>query len=217
MEIQKFRDTVIVAGHPRSGTSLVCQLLKSAGVTFPSDIESDSFNPDGYFELLEEKELEKRLLREAMTPENARAMNNVIRRLNNVEGRAGLKIVRMAAVFFYQHLAGPAPIVYVFRHPAEVKASLFRRGISFFQPDWIENNNALIAGLENFSQSILVSYDSILRKDQSVVRKFKQLGFEIDLDCVSTQLHTQRESRVYLTREEKELYQFLLELERQPS
>jgi len=45
------KDVVIVAGHPRSGTSLACQLVESAGVKFPSDFEGDEYNKSGYYEL----------------------------------------------------------------------------------------------------------------------------------------------------------------------
>jgi len=31
------KNGIFVVGHPRSGTSLACQLLKSAGSTFPPD------------------------------------------------------------------------------------------------------------------------------------------------------------------------------------
>ena len=46
---------IFVAGHPRSGTSLACKLLESAGVHFPSDLSADHYNRDGYFELAEAK------------------------------------------------------------------------------------------------------------------------------------------------------------------
>ena len=52
---------IFVAGHPRSGTSLACQLLESAGVQFPSDLGADEYNKEGYFELADAKELEKKL------------------------------------------------------------------------------------------------------------------------------------------------------------
>ena len=64
------KNSVIVGGHPRSGTSLVCQLVESADVTFPSDFEGDEYNEGGYFELEANKELTKKLMEKAMTVEN---------------------------------------------------------------------------------------------------------------------------------------------------
>lgn len=70
---------IIVAGHPRSGTSVTCRLVETAGVHFPSDLEADDYNKDGYYELSTAKELEKELIDHAMTDENITAMNKVVR------------------------------------------------------------------------------------------------------------------------------------------
>ena len=44
--------TVLVSGHPRSGTSLMMQILQRAGLSLLCDDERppDAFNPRGYFE-----------------------------------------------------------------------------------------------------------------------------------------------------------------------
>jgi len=78
--------SVIVAGHPRSGTSLACQLVESGGVSFPSNFEGDQYNQAGYYEMAESKEVSKLLLKEAMTEENTEKMNAVIKRLNDKAG-----------------------------------------------------------------------------------------------------------------------------------
>ena len=140
------KNGIFVAGHPRSGTSLACKLLESAKVTFPSDTQSDTYNKDGYFELLSAKELEKKLIEKAMTDENIVEINKVIRTLNNTEGLAGLKIVHIPSLFFYNHLAKNIRVLFIFRHPADVKASMLRRGISDFKLDWFDNNNERHAG-----------------------------------------------------------------------
>jgi tetratricopeptide (TPR) repeat protein len=45
-------ETIVVSGLPRSGTSLMMQMLRSAGVSILTDHEraADSDNPEGYFE-----------------------------------------------------------------------------------------------------------------------------------------------------------------------
>jgi len=209
------RNGVIVAGHPRSGTSLVCQLVESAGVKFPSDFEEDEYNQGGYYELALSKDLSKRLLEQAMTVENTIDMNKIVDRLNSYRGPAGLKLVRIPAIFFYRHVAKRLRAVLVYRNPADVKASMLRRGISRFSISWVENNNALIAAYENIKESIIISYESILAKEGWVEEGFKKLGLNVDLSIIKPERRTQQRSRVLITEEEKQLYKILQELERE--
>lgn len=207
--------SVIVAGHPRSGTSLACQLLTSGGVEFPSDFEGDDYNRAGYFELEESKDLSKRLIDEAMTPENTEDMNTLVRRLNDIEGFSGLKIVRIPALFFYRHIAKDLKVVFVFRRPENVKASLLKRGISGFPISWIDNNNALIAGYENIEESIIVSYESLLAQESHVESGFEKLGLSVDMSIVSRDQQTQKNSDVFVPQDERDMYDHLRDLERE--
>lgn len=213
IKAKMLRDSVIVAGHPRSGTSLVCQLLASAGIEFPSDFEGDEYNRAGYFELEQVKRLSKRLIDEAMTVKNTIQLNKIVDRLNTYQGTSGLKIVRVPAVFFYRHIAKKLRAIFVFRHPADVKASLLRRGISKFQPGWFENNNALIAAHENIGQSVLINYETLLSQPAAGKKTFGALGFEVDLDLINTEERTQQQSKIVVSEDEKRLYQRLCELE----
>ncbi len=206
---------VIVAGHPRSGTSLACQLVESAGVKFPSDFEGDDYNESGYYELELSKAVSKRLMEKAMTPENTEDMNQVIRRLNGIDGWAGLKIVRIPALFFYRHLTKNLKSVLVYRHPADVKASLFKRGIAEFPVSWFKNNNALIAAYENIEDSIILSYRSLLTRAEHVKPGFQKLGFDVDLDRIDRSRQTQKNSRICLKPEVEKLYSELRELEKE--
>lgn len=207
------QESVIVAGHPRSGTSLACQLVESAGVDFPSDFEGDQYNKAGYYELEQSKELSKNLIDEAMTEDNTKEMNTIVRRLNDFSGTSGLKIVRIPALFFYRHIAKDLRVVFVYRNPANVKASLLKRGIGGFPISWFDNNNAAVAGYENTERSIVVSYESLLEKEDHVVTGFENLGLDVDMDPVSRDQRTQSDSRICLTRDEENLYERLRELE----
>ncbi len=205
---------IFVAGHPRSGTSLACQLLESAGVTFPSDLPADVYNKEGYFELSFAKELEKKLMEKAMTEENISELNRVVRLLNEGNGLNGLKIVHIPSLFFYRHLAKNIRTVFIFRNPADVKASMMRRGISEFKLDWVYNNNALIAAHENIKKSIIISYESILARSARVVAGFQKIGLKIDMGVIKEEHRTQQNSKVLLTNEEIRMYKLLKKLER---
>jgi len=211
------KDGVIVGGHPRSGTSLVCQLLETAFVNFPSDFEGDEYNQGGYYELAKSKELSKSLINKAMTIENTKEMNKIVKLLNEKNGVSGLKLVRIAAFFFYRHIAKKLRSVFIFRNPTDVKASLFRRGISQFEPNWVENNNALIAAYENIEDSIIISYESLINNDPSIEKKFKSIGFNVNMGIIDKSHQTQKESRVMISDEEEKMYKILKQLEKEQS
>ncbi len=208
------KNGIIVAGHPRSGTSLACQLVESSGVSFPSDLSADIYNKEGYFEISNAKELEKSLIDEAMTDKNILALNKVVKTLNSTKGLTGLKIVHIPAIFFYKHIAKNMRVVFIFRNPADVKSSMFRRGISQFKLNWFENNNALIAAHENIPKSIVVSYESILEKKSSIKNGFKKLGLNVNLDVIKKGHRTQKNSKIVLTEDEIKLYKYLKKLEK---
>ncbi|MEN8153215.1 MAG: sulfotransferase domain-containing protein [Acidobacteriota bacterium] len=208
------KNGIFVVGHPRSGTSLACQLVESAGVSFPSDLGADKYNKEGYFELSDAKELEKKLIDKAMTDENIKELNKVVKTLNDAKGLTGLKIVHIPSIFFYTHIAKNMRVVFIYRNPADVKSSMLRRGISQFKHSWFENNNALIAAYENIPKSIVISYESILERRDTVVKGFKKLGFNIDLDVMKKGHRTQENSNIVLTDDEKNLYNYLKKLEK---
>jgi len=203
---------IFVAGHPRSGTSLACQLLESAGVEFPSDLGADQYNKEGYFELSYAKELEKKLLDHAMTEENILELNKVTRTLNSTKGLAGLKIVHIPSIFYYRHIAKNLRVVFIFRNPADTKASMLRRGISEFKLNWIENNNALIAAVENIPKSIVISYESLIEDKKFIPDAFKKLGFTVKMEKIKREYRTQKNSQFQITADEKKLYQLLKKL-----
>ncbi|MFW6386590.1 MAG: hypothetical protein ACOCZM_01325 [Bacillota bacterium] len=207
------KDGVIVAGHPRSGTSLACQLVESAGVEFPSDFDGDEYNRAGYFELEEAKKLSKKLIEQAMTVKNTIKMNKIVKKLNGSSGPGGLKVVRIPALFFYRHISKRLRVVFVYRSPADVKASLFRRGISSFQPSWFENNNALIAAYENIDESIIVSFESLLQGEDWLREVLAGIDLDVNLDLVREEERTQRKSSVVLRPEEEKMYSRLQKLE----
>ena len=210
------KNGIFVVGHPRSGTSLACQLLKTAGVEFPSDFGGDEYNKAGYFELETGKELEKRLIDKAMTEENVVELNKIVERLNGGTGLTGLKIVHVPALFFFRHIAKDKKIrvVFIFRHPADVRSSMYKRGISQFKLSWFDNNNALVAAHENIPKSIVVSYEALIARHAGIRKAFKKIGFNVDMGVIRKEEQTQKGSRIVLTADEQRLYRVLRRLEK---
>lgn len=210
------KNGIFVVGHPRSGTSLACQLLQSAGVEFPSDFGGDEYNKSGYFELETGKELEKKLIDKAMTEENVVELNKIVERLNGGTGLTGLKIVHVPALFFFRHIAKDKKmrVVFIFRHPADVKSSMYKRGISQFKLSWFDNNNALVAAHENMPKSIVISYEALIAGHPGIQRAFKKIGFNVDLGVIHRDEQTQKDSRIVLTDDEQRLYKVLKGLEK---
>jgi len=211
------KNGIFVVGHPRSGTSLACQLLQSAGVGFPSDFGGDDYNKSGYFELETGKELEKKLIDKAMTEENVLELNKIVARLNDGAGLTGLKIVHVPALFFFRHIAKDKKmrVVFIFRNPADVRSSMFKRGISQFKLSWFDNNNALVAAHENIPKSIVISYEALIAGRPGIRRAFKKIGFQVDMGVIRREEQTQKNSRIVLTADEQRLYKVLKRLERE--
>jgi hypothetical protein len=211
------KNGIFVVGHPRSGTSLACQLLQSAGVEFPSDFGGDEYNRSGYFELETGKELEKKLIDKAMTEENVVELNKIVERLNSGTGLTGLKIVHVPALFFFRHIAKDKKmrVVFIFRNPADVRSSMYKRGISQFKLSWIDNNNALVAAHENMPKSIVISYEALIAGRPGIRRAFKKIGFNVDMGVIRRDEQTQKDSRIVLTADEQRLYKVLKKLERE--
>jgi len=210
------KNGIFVVGHPRSGTSLACQLLQSAGVEFPSDFGGDEYNKSGYFELETGKELEKKLLDKAMTEENVLELNRIVERLNSGTGLTGLKIVHIPALFFFRHIAKDKKmrVVFIFRNPADVRSSMYKRGISQFKLSWFDNNNALVAAHENMPKSIVISYEALIAGHPGIKKAFKKIGFNVDMGVIRRDEQTQKDSRIVLTGDEMRLYKVLKSLER---
>jgi hypothetical protein len=206
---------IFVAGHPRSGTSLACKLLESAGVNFPSDFAADKYNKDGYFELADAKELEKKLMDKAMTEDNITELNGIVKLLNDTKGLTGLKVVHIPSLFFYLHIAKNIRVVFIFRNPADVKSSMLRRGIAQFKLGWFDNNNALIVGHELIPKSIVISYESLIAGHSGIKKAFQKLGFNVNLDVIKKEHRTQENSGLIVTQDELRQYTYLKKLEKQ--
>jgi hypothetical protein len=189
--------------------------LDTAGVHFPSDLGADNYNKDGYYELSFAKELEKNLIEHAMTDANIQEMNKIVKLLNETKGLTGLKVVHIPAVFFYKHIAKNLRVIFIFRNPSDVKASMLRRGISQFKLNWFENNNALVAAHENLPKSIVISYETLMSGAPAIKKAFKKLGFTIDTGVIKQEHRTQENSNMIITADEKKLYNYLKKLEKQ--
>lgn len=214
LQPKALKNGIFVVGHPRSGTSLACQLLESAGVKFLSDMQSDEYNKSGYFELFGAKELEKKLIEKAMNEETIPELNRVVERLNSSAGLSGLKIVHIPALFFYRHIAKNIRVVFIYRNPADVKASMLRRGISAFKLSWLENNNALIAAHENIRKSIVISYEALIARKAGVKNAFRKLGFNVNLEVIRESEQSQKNSQIVISADEQKLFNRLRRLER---
>lgn len=213
IQMKEAEDVVIVGGHPRSGTSLASQVTETAGVNFEKEMGEDSYNKGGYYEMEGIKELSSKITRESMNEENAEELNKVADRLNNLDKPRGIKLVHLPAVYYFNQIFKAPKMVLIYRNPKEVKSSLFRRGFSNFPISWAENNNALLSLYQNYRNSILISFESLLKKEKSIKEKFKKLGLEIDFSPVESDWKTQEAPQIGLSQKEKEVYEILQNLE----
>jgi hypothetical protein len=105
-------------------------------------------------------------------------------------------------------------VVFIFRNPADVRSSMFKRGISQFKLSWFDNNNALVAAHENMPKSIVISYEALLQGHPGIKKAFKKLGFSVDMTVIRKEEQTQKNSRIVLSPDEQKLFRVLKKLEK---
>lgn len=161
---------LVITGMHRSGTSLVSNLLQSAGVHVGDNlIAANVANPRGYFEDVGFYEFHEHLLHErgqsylyaafdgafeAVPEETARARQLIAER--STQRLWGWKDPRTSLFLdFWHELLPQARFLFVYRHPIDVLLSLLRRG------EFDEHPN-LSAGLEawqTYNAKIAEFYD----------------------------------------------------------
>lgn len=210
-------DVVVVGGHPRSGTSLACQVAETAGVTFKKEMGKDAYNKAGYYEMKDAKELSSHLVKKGMNEENTERLNKITEKLREQEKPRGIKIVHILSIPYFQQVLKEPKFVFIYRDPREVKSSMFRRGFSEFPIPWAKNNNAVLSLLQDQEQSILISYEDIMKKKETVKQKFKELNLQIDFSPVKSGWRTQKSPRLGLSEKEEKVYKVLEEVKTKSS
>lgn len=89
---------------------------------------------------------------------------------------------------------------------------MFRRGFSEFPIPWAKNNNAVLALLQDQEQSILISYEDIMKKKEKLKQKFKSLDLDIDFSPVKSGWRTQKSPNLGLSEKEEKVYKILEEM-----
>ena len=133
---------LIVAGFHRSGTSLVCQLLRRAGLFLGYDLLGSAFsNPYGHFEDVEIFNLHQRILADngqtwlvsepflpVITGSHWQNMKRIIQRRNAEHDFWGFKDPRVCLfMMVWKHLLPKAKALLVYRHFSDSTYSLARR------------------------------------------------------------------------------------------
>ncbi|MFB6089396.1 MAG: sulfotransferase domain-containing protein [Candidatus Aenigmatarchaeota archaeon] len=212
IELEEVDDVVLVGGHPRSGTSLACSLVESAGVNFKKEMGSDAYNRGGYYEMKDAKELSSHILKKGMTEENTKRLNKIAKKLKEMEAPRGLKLVHLPAIYYFNQIFNDPKMVFIYRDPREVKSSMFRRGFSEFPIAWAKNNNALLSLYQNYENSIIFSYEDALKKKDTLKDKFQRIGLDVDFSVVERDWRTQETPKLGLSQKEEEVYDILKEM-----
>lgn len=183
---------VVVLGFPRSGTSMVAQLLSSAGYFFGDSKESmkpDLRNPKGYFEHGPLFRLSRTFLREAgvmgdLDPApyglGARGLVNRLRRaftrrdmmatldLLAEKPPFGVKLFPRFYYFWKQYLPASTQIIAIYREPMAVANSFLaawpggRYSIDQVLTFWAEHNRDLLFQLRESGNAVLLKYEDLL-------------------------------------------------------
>lgn len=182
----------VVCGFPRSGTSLVGQLLAQAGVYFGEAkdlMAEDARNPRGYFEHKKILNISRKFLREAgITDElivntslrskgvgrvsrlfTRRAMLGVMDALIRGAGShpAAMKLFPLQVHIWRSYLP-KAKFILIYRHPRAVASSFLSAWPGGFYTDaqlmelWARHNQDALSLLSRFPDSVVVKYEDLL-------------------------------------------------------
>jgi hypothetical protein len=182
----------VVCGFPRSGTSLIGQLLASAGVYFGERADlmaEDARNPRGYFEHKKVLGLSRAFLREAgITDElivNTSLRSKGLGRISRLFTRRAMlavidSLIRGAAahpagmklfplqVHIWRPYLPQAKFILVYRHPRAVASSFLSAWPGGFYTDaqlmelWARHNQDALSLLARFPGSVVVKYEDLL-------------------------------------------------------
>ncbi len=182
----------VVCGFPRSGTSLIGQLLADAGVYFGERkdlMAEDTRNPRGYFEHKKILNLSRKFLREAgitdelivKTSLRSKGLGRVSRlftrqaMLRTIDelirgarkGAAGMKLFPLQVHIWRPYLPH-AKFILIYRHPRAVASSFMTAWPGGFYTDaqlmelWARHNQDALALLSKFPESVVVKYEDLL-------------------------------------------------------
>jgi len=156
---------IIVSGLPRSGTSLMCQLLQSAGLKVADDgkRKADGHNPYGYFEV-----------------------EGIIGKLKDNPGyldTLNANAVKVVAHGLY-HVPEKSDVIYMIRAVDEIKESMSRMVAKSLNGLDKLNGSILAYAYRNFNV-LTVSFDQLVkRKDVKSIEGF--IGKVIDSKVIHT-------------------------------
>jgi hypothetical protein len=203
----------------RSGTSFVASLLRQAGIDMGSHLLPASHGNDlGHFENVEFLEFHRRQLAlrgyddsgwlvpgDLIPSAEACAEASAIVDRNARRSPWGWKDPRTTLFLnFWLQVSPQAQFIFVYREPAEVVDSLFRRGDKAIRAHsklavlaWLFHNEKVLQfARANRTRCIIASLEAIVHDSRAFLSAIaERFGFDIDVDTASTYepraLHTQ--------------------------
>jgi len=222
---------LVVTGMHRSGTSLVSNLLQSAGVHVGDNlIAANVANPRGYFEDVDFYEFHERMLHrrgetylyatgnsglETTAAELQQARDLIAARTNHRIW--GWKDPRTALFLdFWSELLPQARYVFVYRHPMDVLLSLLRRGEFDEHPNlsaglqaWQSYNAKIAEFFEKHAEDcLLVHIDSVVSQiDQfaQLLQEKLHLDFQLSQEAFDQIFHENELRNTPLPKEAEQL------------
>lgn len=195
---------VVLTGMHRSNTSMFAQILSASGIRLGASLVGpDAFNPYGHFEDQEIVDLHEEILEKHgcnwrvrrkrtfdVSPEDDQQFRKIIQqRQREADGVWGFKVPHATLLLPYWEQYIEAKFVLIFRNPAAVLRSLYRRVGKqiYYKPYYVLNclhiyriYNELVYECyqRNSSRSYLVCSDDLVESPGRVV---EALGHKLDI------------------------------------
>lgn len=206
---------VFAIGHPRSGTSVSCQLLETADdVEWLTNTGSDADQKFGYYEYGPFLSQSVNFLQEQWDITQADQVNSVLQTMDKLSYNPGCKLLHPHSWYNWkQFFQEDSKNLLIFREPQLSRKSIWQHKLNW-PFDWYTTCNVQIGIYEDAENALLVRFKRLMQEPEKVADKVKEeLDLEVDPGIVDQDEWHQKSSETIVGNLEEMVFDKLCELE----
>lgn len=213
-KVERLDEAVFVIGHPRSGTSVSCQLLASSDdVTWMNKTGSNDDNPYGYYEYKPFLQESVRFIQETFDVSRLNKIQELLNNFEELSNPPGLKMLHAHSWYNWKDFFHETKNLIIFRHPSRCRKSNWKHKLNW-PIDWHSTNNAIISVFEDADNAVLISLECLMKHTEAVADLIEEdLGLEVDPNVVDVDEYNVKETNVVAGDLEMIVYERLKEIE----
>lgn len=210
------KPAVFAIGHPRSGTSVSCQLLNTSDeVEWLTNTGEGPDNPYGFYEYGPFLEQSVSFIQQQWDITQAEEVNGVLQTMRHLENLPGTKILHAHSWYNWKQFFDGTKNLLIFRHPCNARKSLWNHRLNW-PIDWYTTGNVQIGIYEDAENAVLVRFKRLMQEPERVTDLIEdELGLEVDPGVVDADEWHQKETDTIVGNLESMVFDTLCELEKE--